>query len=212
MAAVTKIGNSDDLAGKYRSRIDNAVVSGTSGYLFCRLHEMYWCGHVETVMKIGADSKPIFEDLTYLNSSGYYIGVPILPSRGIFADVWLEWWETDILRAFLASPVEASTNKSSGIAGEFLGFVNPGEGRFVIRQMVLQVFAEDYEGVDSPRGKCKDPRHGMFIQQKLERAFRGDITAKVAHGWYMRYFSKCLWCFEKFGPSNDFEPDLVPGM
>lgn len=194
---------------KFRSIVTDAVVTGTSGYLACRRCVSYWCAHVEKAMKEGLDAHFVFADLREVGD--YHLGVPIVPSRNIYAEVWAEKWRSDSLKTWLISPQDATQNQMFGDHGIFLGFLNEGEGRNVLRQMILAEFASDFVEIE-PQGKCKSPSHNVFTQKAIELACNNDAGARVANGWCMRFYNKCVSCFAAEGASNDFDPDLVPEM
>lgn len=195
---------------KFISVIDDAVVTGTSGYLMCRRDLTYWCIHVEKILKEGADAPYIFSDLREMLGSAH-IGVPIIPTRNIFAEIWAEEWREGSVKTWLNSPGDAVQNQMFSDRGIFLGFLDAGEGRSILRQLVLEEFASDFVP-NEPQGKCGALGHNIFTQRIIERECQTDLGARLANGWCMRFYNKCYSCFRVEGPNRNFDPDLIPEM
>lgn len=182
-------------------QVDDAVVMlrPASGFLKCSKDPNdNFCKHVEEAIVSHADAALIAPLDTEL--SGTKISVPLVPKHKQWADVYVGEFHVATESYYLWLRDETpSTNE------HFIGFLQKGEGRAVIRSMVYDWFRSN---VSLPMMKCNSTSH-RFKQEQVWMQHTGmDASAsdQFAEYWSVWKTKMCLMC----NVGLDFS-DIVPG-
>lgn len=202
---------------------DVMVTPRPTGTLACSRCTPNWCEHIQRVVTDGLDATSVW-DHVISNPTLPNVTVPILPSKNL-------WLTVQLLRP--ENPVGSITSAKVKISHpkpiprrpeseEVLGFIAEGEGRNVLRQMLLDWF----EPLVPPDGHvlsdgCKNLHHSPSTQYKLVNEVRGSQVNKFANAWTNYHFQKCIICHESTriprqggrasaSSAQQFPPDLIP--
>ena len=156
-----------------------------------------WCSHIKTAVQGGMDSDWIF-------TPGHLI-VPMFPTYDLFSEVRIE--ETIIAGGRkLLVPVQTGGNFTADL--DFVGFISPGEGRRVVRTMLIDWARNNYRAPGDKEGlQCRSKMHGM----EAERALKQDISTsyQAAVMWSVVTDGLCLHCWGRATNSNDSFADGI---
>ena len=183
-----------------RVKVREAIVQlrPASGFLSCsKHHNDNFCEHIEEVIKDHLDIGMLGAPDTELN--GTKISVPLVPRHKQWADVWVgEFHEgTESYRLWLREP-----SKPKGDI--FLGFLQHGEGRAVIRGMIYDWFRGT---VSIPMLQCNSTSHKFKqeVEWKKHTGLESSAADQFAEYWSVWKTKMCLTC--NMGLNFD---DLVP--
>jgi hypothetical protein len=170
------------------------VTPKSNGHLLCELCSTYWCLHVEDYVKTGDDADFIWSD--YPNPQ--QLEVPIIPTSNLWATVLLTKPEN-------AKATMYRVEYFQTIAGdpEFIGFIHPGEGRAVMRSVLLDWFT----GTKAfPSMDCTSRGHGFTQITRLQKDMKNP-GMKIAQQWSIWATGKCLGCTFSAANNSDLVPD-----
>ncbi len=166
------------------------VVAKSNGHLLCENCGTYWCLHVEQVVKDGEDADPIWD--AYPNTQR--IEVPIIPTSNLWAPVLL-MQPTDAKAKMYKLDYQFDLTTWSN-----MGFIHPGEGRSILRSMILEWFT----GTQADDAKeCESAGHGYHQTLKYEADMKHPAL-KIAQQWSIWATGRCIGC------TFQSSPDLVP--
>lgn len=165
-----------------------------NGHLECRDCGIgtHWCEHIEWYVQEGLDQKDIWDETEdgTLSLTGVRLMVPIIPRLSQWADVGFgaEHHGNYKMELLLDSKVDIKTGE---VPSEFLGFFSPGEGRMVLRSMVLTWFAPR----DVEIKECQATTHDFQAQMSWERDHKkGRERERLAQHWSVFTKGFCLRC------------------
>lgn len=201
------------------------VVAEDDGRLVCETHGSNWCGHIEKVVKEGLDVESLWsmaghtdeeddDDYEGIND----IKVPLVPSEGLYAEVhlravynkdkWIGSYAADVIY-----PMERDPDFGT-IETQKMGLLNSGEGRLILREMVINWFYPELEVPSRP--KCTSRLHTYTEQYAVEKidkegSVRERSRKKLMNTWTMVFYGKCIFCFKRNpNPHEEWDDDLVP--
>lgn len=188
------------------TRVEGTVYQDDSGYLFCMENEReppFWCSHILEVVDKGTDAKVITPPTG--------IQVPLFPVQfGLFVQVTIHP-DGGLVKAAIAYKSDYTDFYQP------LGLWNPGEGRAVLRSVILDwlrgEMGEAYQVNDPARADvsvkagCLAPTHGFNEEVYLGRKF----TAQEAwvNLFYLRVEKACFACIQKTEPPPLIEEEDV---
>jgi hypothetical protein len=172
----------------------NAMVSLlTDGSVTCQNHpKKNWCEHIQFLVENDLDSSSIFEPYLY-----HILQIPMMPSLGLWTKIRLD--PVNAITAYSVTNLGFSGNRD-----DFLGMIHPGEGRRVIRLMMLDWFKGhvDYENLICPSSK-----HSYIAEMVFKSDARQGLTRWLPQVWSIWEAGCCLICS---GILNEDFGDLVP--
>jgi hypothetical protein len=168
------------------------------GFLKCNDCAENWCRHIELAINQNEDAETlwqIFDKELDDEGGSLSIYVPISPKNKLWAvvDFQRSALIPGVMNAFLVRPERPPI---------MLGFFNRGDGRLVMRSVILDWFMS----LDS-YPECADGTHGW----QAERNWQANLlnsTTKWYEYWCVYFYEKCLTCFQK-NMNLDFS-DLIP--
>lgn len=173
----------------------------TQGVITCLLpshgyEEPTWCEHIEKLIKDGDDSTLI--------SPGLTVRVPIFPSQGVWVEV--EIGDGEPFKDMAASMRMHYTPDIGRPYQIDLGLWNKGEGRWSMRQVILDrlmaKLAPDEKFDSSPIiTRCPSSMHGFKQQLSLKNP--PSVNWKWACLWYIAMEKACLPCVELSSDPDD---------
>lgn len=166
-----------------------------------------WCEHIEKWVRDMDDAPFIWMGFSDKSLASADVAVPIVPT----ADVW----ELASLRRL--DPRKDSVEvwiKDDGAntvvdKDIFIGFLNPGEGRFVLREMLLDWFIGTIQA-QIEKQKCSAPGHGYTQTVRWNADMQEGGGVALVQQWTVWSTGRCLGC--TFDPSSaaQFVPDAGP--
>lgn len=201
-------------AGKkwqYRTRMETGPdvwVTSQNGVLQCsvRQHEgvgiRHWCDHIRSCIE-GED------DATWCFDPGALI-VPMFPTSDMYAEVRIDDKVTAGGRRLLI-PVQDGGNYSPD--QDFVGFISPGEGRKVIRSMLLNWAEAKVRRPGDPDGaECRSSMHGVTAENRLKQMYQNaqskqSRNMQAINTWSVADVGVCVMC-----AATASSPDLVPDL
>lgn len=199
--------------GGVAARLTPIVSSRYGGHLTCESHDNLWCEHIESVIKNDVDAASI-ESLSmqsmHLDSEYIPVSVPLIPTYGIFAKVIVmplvrpEY----AAKVYLQSPPQ--TESEHVVTGDdcLIGMITEGEGRRVIRSLVVTAF---WPVMQQKLRPCMSTLHN-YERAAEHSLYPGDKSdrERLAMAWTTHWYSKCYPCFTDEGPGQKFDDDLIP--
>lgn len=167
--------------------------------LKCLDHADSWCDHLEAAITEGADSVEIFSE-EHSEIAAFVCVVPIFPTYNIFDSVVLTWIP------FAVPALQVSRIESDPITESDFGILAEGDGRRVIREMLLNDFIAKVNNADLPI-VCKSKSHKFAEEMQLAKNVQSDRMTLIER-WCVAKIGKCLTCFTR-STGEDFS-DLVP--
>lgn len=188
----------------------NMVMLRNSGHLVCMICSELWCPHIHEIVKDGTDAPFIRKHI----GKSAFVSVPLVPTLSVHASVWLVPMPRDEFRAkaYLLSPGNALRECQATGDDIFLGFITSGEGRLVLRRMILAFFEADM-GPDM-EVPCLSMNHDWGRKAQIATMLRDDgVQRQLIEAWHIKWYKKCSVCFIETSnkPANPFAPDLIPG-
>jgi hypothetical protein len=166
-----------------------------AGQLYCDTHATIWCSDIEQVLRDNLDTESLWSDPYYTDKT---VSIPILPSHSLWNAVRLD--RVNNLRAYSVTQLGMKGDRD-----DFVGFIHPGEGRRVVRNMLFEWFNQVKVNLTCPS------EHHRFAQQ---RAFENNLRepkTRMAEQWCLWGYRMCLSCVAaSASPVGGFS-DLVPG-
>lgn len=169
------------------------------GHLSCDECNTLWCNHIERYVRNMEDAEDVWADYP----DDCEIMIPIVPTSNVWARGILTS-RADAIQSYGLS-LEVQQKDPYGTSAEFIGFVNPGEGRIVFREMVLDWFVAHH----ADDGKeCIAPGHGYHEQVRWNRDM-DDPMLKLRQQWTLFMTGKCLGCTYDSSSNDQFVPDVA---
>lgn len=173
--------------------------SKPSGFVECKACGQYWCSHVEALVNAHGDAVDIWrpdeirEEIT--------VQVPVMPSQAMWLGCFLTYEPN--LGAYKVMIPDLSAG-GPGIETAFLGFIYYGEGRMILRSMILDWFKGDIARMSL---ECPQTSHSVKSQARWQHDMKSDGIAFAQH-WSIWAYNKCLGCRGMDDSSDDLVPDL----
>lgn len=168
------------------------------GYLKCSecgLESWNWCPHIEDSVRAHADAESIWNIQD--EQLPHFIEVPMYPSAMLWAPVELR--KSDLIPTALRIVFYEEAPKLP----IDLGFINPGDGRLVMRSMLIEYFESQIM-----RGRpfaCESSSHGYKQEMKWQDNCRTNL--RIFEYWSIYRNKVCLACWDDI---MNFSKDLVP--
>lgn len=165
-----------------------------TGFLDCVVCRDFWCDHIQSLVTSNADSQAIWNPDLGGALPTQLVEIPVVPSAAL--------WTTATLT--LMSKLGAyKVTFEEGAFEQFLGFIHPGEGRLILRSMMIEWF---YGHVDSSELRCPMSSHSFPSQLRWDKDMmqRRTAFAQLFSVWSNQ---KCLGCL---GTSVTNFDDVVP--
>ena len=177
-----------------------------SGYLKCNDCNDVWCQHLEDSIKHHEDSAVLFHRVN--QDSTRTVQVPIYPTGNL-------WCEVQVEPSAIPGALTVWRGKQPLSDGPWVGFINPGDGRLVMRQMILDAFDAEVEAnlhsnTTHPTTKCPAMGHSYQREQYLRQNMLRDST-QLFELWCIQEHGACLACWSATtGWDKQDISDLVP--
>lgn len=166
-----------------------------SGFLECDDCGSIWCVHLEKLIRENKDALSLWENSTE-EDEGQVVKVPIVPSLQIWTDIELINYRPDMRKI---QPHESSQFIWLEIRDDW-GFLQVGEGRKVLRDIILTKFVAAFPNTP----KCKSSSHGpaqeKYFQENGKQFFFKWISASTG---------MCPPCRSRSVNVGE-DPDLIP--
>jgi hypothetical protein len=160
-----------------------------------------WCSHIESVITNNLDSismwerKGAFVDADGKEFASIIVQVPLAPTKKIWLEAELQSCDMPQTRWLVLPEFEA-------VELPPLGFVHEGEGRGVLRSMILDWF----NGVSDPDATCSNKGHGWDAQMVWEADLLHSGLDRFAQLWSVFTANECLTCSSKTFDLSEFVP------
>lgn len=187
----------DDKKKRVCTSLDPRIyVFDQSGALTCSLSQhtalpgtFAWCRDIEYTVREHLDGGWCFDPGSLI--------VPMFPSLGIFAEVRVDEQVLAGSRQ-LFMPTHTGGTFSEGL--DFIGFISPGEGRVILRDML-------WEWVQSKgSAECASKMHSPKAERAVQ-SYSSDRLKSAANKWQTVTEGLCMYCNEYItntGESNDW--------
>lgn len=221
MAAVTKgrrdgikTPSSDEFVVVKNTDIKNGllIIDKPNGHLYCGTCKLNWCDHIHDVVRNNKDADALMSRFTLNEIDAHHIDVAIVPSEDLWAQVILVR-SPELPRALevqfsITNPETRNKlfGKDGKIAAVFLGLINPGEGRMVIRSMIYDWFAGQAPQLHL---KCTSTFHSVAAEVMWQQDHKKNSAPvrTFMQEWSVFMSGRCLGCNQ---PSQTDFSDLIP--
>lgn len=167
--------------------------------LGCSVHEgVDHCSHRQDVIRHNLDA----DQMWGMSGVPDEILIPIMPSMGIYAHLSIQ--EIDDNPDMVSVYYVSERKGNAIIQSDFLGFFSRGEGRKMLRMMMLNYLEVKFIEID----KCKGPRHGI-TEERIWRANQGNLMQHFKDQYNVWHYNLCTACFDK-KPAYSSDDDLIP--
>lgn len=176
-----------------------------NGHLVCsRFHPdtddtpHFWCAGIEKFIKTGRDMLMIWDKTPEsMHPDTQYLQVPVFPTYNIWTRVTLTL-DTRYER------YQITWAKSDDLLdSEVLGYLNPGEGRSVVRSLLIQKMETEHE---LPK-TCGAYAHNFNEEMQFRKRIQGPYAP--AEHWMIWTTGRCIACERRL--LEAFSDDVVPG-
>lgn len=157
-----------------------------------------WCNHIQKAAVLRWDAQAIWVSGQEQWDS-FYLEIPMFPNDNLWASV-------ELIKVDSKTPVyavdwhECPTNLNHATR---LCYLNPGEGRNVIRQVLVEYMWADRFRVKS----CKAGHHNYSAEMRWQQDTKSGSSRLAPQYWSVYTTEQCLTC--RIGdPSSD--PSLIP--
>lgn len=173
---------------------DAQITENIAGFPICETCNEPWCEHIEDFIRHNADAEFWWVPVP---TNERLIMVPIVPTAALWVTMRLEYKEK--VAAYAVSfDDEAFVH--------FLGFVHRGEGRYVLRSMMIDWF---WGHVDTSTFKCDAFSHGYKREMMWQHAMQKRSTSfpQLFSLWRTKM---CVACHNS--TAGDDWDDLIPDV
>lgn len=188
-----------------RVRVNDSVIAlkSSDGMLVCGNHPgQQFCDHIEACISIHADAGLLVSDA--VERTGIQIKIPLAPRQDQWAQVKFgDFHEgTQAYKLYLILPPSARAVDDVN----FLGFVQRGEGRAVIRSMIYDWFRAN---VESDKLTCSATSHKFTQEQIWNKNIKLGGAIQLAEYWSVFTNKMCLSCSLRVTQIDDLIPDAA---
>lgn len=191
-----------DIVWEVLDPYERITVSPTpAGFLRCINCRSNWCDHLSMVLEKNMDGWSLWKQIDFEQT---LFQIPMRPTGGLYAQV--QFHRTDNPDAVKVYCVLETTKRATQL-DPFVGFLNRGEGRIHIRQMLISWFEPE---VDTRLHgyACTSPNHSFTREMAFQNLARmPDRTVLFENCWRILFQGRCNTCG---GESSHFPDDLVP--
>lgn len=175
--------------------LEDLYVEDNGSMLRCSACNAFRCRHVDSVIQLGIDG-------AYLLDFESAFFVPITPALEVDCIVTPD----DVVRVSFSyhDPEVGLVAQKIDLLGPLiesgLGRLRPGEGRRVVRDLVINYMAAAWGIVDSKDRDCTRRSHGVAAQKAVNRAAEyakqplPDLTYMYEEIWSMLSVGQCVTC------------------
>lgn len=159
-----------------------------------------WCEHVQGCIQTGQDKEEVWRRVERPNAN--LLQIPLIPTMGIRSLVGMDTFNEDTVKVVVLGWM--GRFEAYGLT-EFLGFLNRGESRIHVRQMIINWFEP---AIDLNKLRCESPNHNWRTQARLHMDFTSSAALQgvvFVHAWRMVFHKKCSYCYDEPDAS-----DLIP--
>lgn len=152
-----------------------------------------WCMHIEMLTTENGDAEPIWLGEEELN---FDLQIPLFPTSGL-------WVKARLVYVGKLNAYKVGIDTEESTENLRMGYLHQGEGRGVIRNMILDWF----DGVfgDNTNLKCMSASHKPLQEMAWVEAMR-DKNKRIKNLWSVWDTHSCIACTV----SPDSFSDLVP--
>lgn len=194
-----------------------SVAPHSGGNLSCsgvNCRAAVWCEHIQEVITSGHDAPSVWAHGFSVDPWTPFVDVPVMPTQEIWAKVRLDQASDSVLKVNLHAPPQR--NPPDGYS-PFIGFISEGEGRAVIRQMLIGWF-EPWYNQHSRDVPCGSIHHTPGRTMQVIRQGDANPVNKFINAWTLFFFQQCMICWKNQrrqihqapGAGQVFPPDLIP--
>lgn len=168
-----------------------------------------WCRHMEGSVRQREDAQSMWEIFDKELCSDlqehfphHTIFVPISPTNKLWAEV--EVFRSAMIPSAMAMLLMGSGTKAGVVAD--LGYLNRGDGRNVIRSIIVDWFQGKVEG----SLVCQAGAHGFSQEMQWQKNVKSPHM-NLFENWSIYFNEQCLSCFQRnMTNANQWPDDLVP--
>jgi hypothetical protein len=179
--------------------VDGALRCGCVGFI-----GKSWCNHLQHAIVTSLDampSGPISAHVEFVKYPDHML-IPIFPTKGT---------RDSGFQVVLIGPVEDDGSRAVRLADcmnelndpELLGWIFPGEGRHVIRSMILEWVRGQYQSTTA----CKSPVHKNYNWSKGDKRADPLESRELLDLFTLVKYGECSSCHQ-FSDANADAPDL----
>lgn len=183
-----------------RVRVNDSVIAlkTSDGTLICGNHPgQQFCDHIEACISIHADAGLL--TAPDVEKTGIKIKIPIAPRQDQWA--WVKFGDLhEATHAYKLYLQVAGTKHDE----RFLGFIQRGEGRAVIRSMIYDWFRSNIE-VDGL--SCSATSHKFRQENTWQKNIKLGGAIQLAEYWSVFINKMCLSCSLRVTEIDDLIPD-----
>ena len=174
------------------------ISSDAEGRLKCLACATNWCEHIQFAITNGLDAYQLWSRVTIERQAATLI--PLMPRQGLWVKILFEQVNDEVIRLDYWDKAPISREGWS----EFVGFLNKGESRMHVRQMVFDWFMQ-YRNIDLYT--CAGSRHSWQIEMQMAQQCRKSEIDHFIHTWSLKFTGFCNMCNTT---GSSFDPDLIP--
>lgn len=166
---------------------DGLIECPCSTFQRTRPSELHMCNHVAHVIKNNLDADPEKGGIWDRNNPIMEVAVPVAKRPGLLVGVSLD--EPD------SAGQRGARLHMSRLGTQFLCYLNPGEGRRILKLMIVEMLSAFY----SSRPECESPTHtnSVNVPPELLDPVSGDSLSDT---WYLLSTGNCRICWEDRNP------------
>lgn len=157
-----------------------------------------WCQHTQFAITNGLDAYQLWSRVTIEKQAATLI--PLMPRQDVWVKVLFEQVNDEVIRLDYWDKAPISRDGWS----EFIGFLNKGESRMHVRQMVLDWFMQ-YRNISLYT--CVGARHNWQRDLQMTEQCRRSEIDHFLQCWSLKFTGFCKACMTDPG---GFDPDLIP--
>ena len=173
-----------------------------SGELRCFRCQAIWCEHSLNAVIDVLDPNSLW---TQLEEGVTKFIIPVRPSETILPRVKLTWLHDnrDTVRVEM-DRLDQEVTRLTHLT-PFIGFLNRGEGRIHVRQMIVNWFEPELDlSMHRCTGRPHDWRREVAVQEQCNR----NKTFLFTNCWKLLFEGVCALCWSD--RNRPFDPDLIP--
>lgn len=168
----------------------------TDGHIKCEMCNNFWCGHIRAALLDNADSTELFSPC----QERINVEIAMVPSLNLWTKVCLY-----VDTRFPTVPTyQVGHRGMNGDRNDFIGFINEGEGRFIIREMIFDWFRG---AIDLDKLLCQNASHKYKAQMNWVQHMK-DSKMYLSEYWAVWMNGACLTCLAPDQQQSD--DDLIP--
>ena len=154
-----------------------------------------WCMHVEMLTIENGDAEPIWE--MGENEAMFGLQIPMFPTKDL-------WARAELVYVGKVDAYTVGIDTDESTENIRMGFLHRGEGRNVIRQMILDWFDGQFGA--STNLQCMSASHKVSSEIAWIDAMRDD-NKRILNYWSVWDTHSCIYCKNGEGDMSDLIPD-----